>query len=320
MDEATRRVGKQKRTTSASKTQDPPATDALLTEEDEARAHELRGEIADTREEISETIEAIQERLQPGNLVAQAGESVRNAATEKVTQMANRAGDAADQMLGSSFMETVRANPIPAAMIGIGAAWMLFNRRSGAYAYTYPRDDSYRSYETPGGYGSYGDGADRVYGGTYGAVGTRGTIDTGDGESATARAQDYAANVTARAQEFTGEVRENVRRTSRRAQVKFEDVLRNNPLALGAAAALVGAVIGMTVPSTEAENQLMGEARDSVVERARGLASDAANRVSEAAGNAENIVSRAADQVKGAASRVSDTTRPNTDTTTFHEG
>jgi hypothetical protein len=317
MDDATRRVGKQKRTTSGLKTEPPRAADPLLTSEDEARARELRGEIAETRSEISETIDAIQERLQPGNLVAHASESVRNAATEKVKQMANTAGKAADQVLGSSFMETVKANPIPAAMIGIGAAWMLFNRRSESRGYRYGRDESYRSYDTSGRYGSYDESVARPYEGTYGAVGTRGTIGAEDTQSVASRAKDYASDVASRAQEFTGDVRDTARRTSRRAQVKFDDVLRNNPLALGAAAALVGAVVGMTVPATEAENQLMGDARDSVVERARGLANEAANRVSEAADNTQDVVSRAASQVKDVASRAAGTTRPNADRTTL---
>jgi len=323
MDDATRRVGK-KRTAGGSKTEQPRAIDPpdpLLTDEDEARARELRGEIAETRGDISETIDAIQERLQPGNLVAHASESVRNAASEKVKQMANTAGDAADQVLGSSFVETVKANPIPAAMIGIGAAWMLFNRRSESRGYRYDRGESYRSYDTTRGYGygSYDDRVGRPYEGTYGAVGTRGTIGSEDTEGMASRAKDYAADVTSRAQEFTGDVGETARRTSRRAQVRFEDVLRNNPLALGAAAALVGAVVGMSVPATEAENQLMGDARDSVVERARGMASDAANRVSEAADSAQDAVSRATSQVKDVASRAADTTRPNSDRTALQD-
>jgi hypothetical protein len=318
MDDATRGV-KQKRTTSATKAERPRASDPLLTDQDEARARELRGEIAETRSGISETIEAIQERLQPANLVAQAGETVRNAATEKVKQMANTAGDAADRVLRSSFIETVRENPIPAAMIGIGAAWMLFNRRAESRGYQDTSDETYRTYGRSGRDVSYGEGFDRPYERTYGAVGTRGTIGADDSQSMATRAKDYAADVTSRAQEFTGEIRETARRTSRRAQVKFEDVLRNNPLALGAAAALVGAVVGMTVPSTETENQLMGEARDSVVERARGLASDAADRVSEAAGSVQDLAARTADQVKGTTVRATDTNAARTEKPTSLE-
>jgi hypothetical protein len=301
--------------TSASNERQPSATDPLLTGEDEARARELREEIVETRTDISETIEAIQERLQPGNLVAQARDSVRNAASEKVHQMANTAGDAADRVLGSSFMETLKANPIPAALIGIGATWMFFNRRVGSRGYRYGYGESYRSYAEPGRYGLYGERADRPYEGTYGAVGTRGTMRSDDTESVGSRAQEYASDVTDRAQQFTGDVRDRARRTSRQAQRKFEDVLRDNPLALGAAAALVGAAIGMSVPATDTEDQLMGEARDSVVERARDLASDAADHVAEAAGNAQDVVSRAANQVKEVASQVSDKTRSSSDPT-----
>jgi ElaB/YqjD/DUF883 family membrane-anchored ribosome-binding protein len=316
MDDATRGVGSQKWTSGTAQTEPPRASDTLMSEEDDARAQAIRGEIAETRNEISETIDAIQERLQPGNLVAQAGETVRHAASEKVRQMANTAGDAADQVLGSSFMETVRANPVPAALIGIGAAWMLFNRRSRDYRY----DEAYRGYGTSGRRNPYVETLDRESAGSYGAVGTRGTIGSQGIEEVRSRAKEYASDVTARAQEFTGEVRETARRTSQRAQVKFEDVLRNNPLALGAAAALVGAVVGMSVPPTATENQLMGEARDSVVDRARNLASDAAEQVSHAAGSAQSLASRAADQIKKSASGAHDITGPLTDQQTPFDG
>jgi ElaB/YqjD/DUF883 family membrane-anchored ribosome-binding protein len=318
MDDATRGVGRQKRTSGTAQTEPPRASETLMSDEDEARAQAIRGEIAETRNEISETIDAIQERLQPGNLVAQAGETVRHAASEKVRQMANRAGDAADQVLGSSFMETVRANPVPAALIGIGAAWMLFNRRSRSRDYRY--GEAYRGYGTSGRRGLSGETFDPDYAGSYGPVGTGGTTGSEDFEDVTSRAKEYTSDVTARAQKFTGEVRETARRTSQRAQVKFDDVLRNNPLALGAAAALVGAVVGMSMPPTETENQLMGEARDSVVDRARNLASDAAEQVSQAAGSAQSIASRAADQIKTSASGAHDTIGPRTDQPTPSNG
>lgn len=309
MDDATRRVGPRKRTTGTTKTETPRAVDPLMTDEEEARAREIRGEIAETRGEISETIEAIQERLQPANLAAQARESVREKATEKVRQMSDTAGKAADQVMGSSFVETVRANPVPAALIGIGAAWMLFNRRSSRDT----RGDSWsRGAYEPYGRGAYGGPLGREYTGNYGAVGTSGTV-ADEREDLTSRVQGYASDATARAQEFTADMRDSARRTSRRAQVRFEDVLRNNPLALGAAAALVGAVVGMSVPATETENELMGDARDSVVDRARNLASDAAGRVSDAAGTAQDLASRAADQMTDKGSRGRDAGTPGTD-------
>lgn len=53
--------------------------------------------------------------------------------------------------------------------------------------------------------------------------------------------------------------------TARKAQNQMQRMLRENPLMIGAAAIVVGAAVGMALPETERENELMGEVRDSVV-------------------------------------------------------
>ncbi|HTI37231.1 MAG TPA: hypothetical protein VL484_06720 [Vicinamibacterales bacterium] len=105
-------------------------------------------------------------------------------------------------------------------------------------------------------------------------------------------------DLSSRAQLAADSVRETTQRTTRRAQLKFEDVLQNNPLALGAAAALIGAVVGMSVPQTDAENEWMGDARDAVLDRAKELASTAADRVGDAAENMEKLAAHVKDQAK----------------------
>jgi len=290
----------------------------------EARTQEIREEIAQTRVEMSETIEAIQERLTPSHLVAQASETVRNATTEKVKQMANTAGHAADQVMDSSVAQTIRSNPIPAAMIGIGAAWLLMKGRTGSNRRDYSRYRTDRGYSS-GAYGSAGYGSvggDRDYGseasgrgaydtGAYGAgaygserrdwrVGS--ASETAVGTSGTGGYNEYGAGATgesSRVPEVGGDFRGYDRYRGRSAAGGFERVVRDNPLLVGAAAALVGVAIGMSVPASETENRLMGEARDSVVDRAKGLASEAADKVQDVAGQAAN----AATQVRDAASR-----------------
>ena len=245
-------------------------TTPRASDDPDVRTQEIRDEIAQTRVEMSETIEAIQERLTPGHLVAQAGETVRNAATEKVKDMANRAGYAVDQLRDSSFVETVRSNPIPAVMIGIGAAWLAMKGRT-------PRGRSYRDYGTR-------NSANRDWSTANDpelAVGTSGYGEYGSG----------ARSEPARAAEFGRDVRSY----GGGRPGGFERVVRDNPLAIGAAAALVGVAIGLSVPETETENQLMGEARDSVVDRARDLASDAAQKVQEVAVNATDAAQKVQD-------------------------
>jgi Protein of unknown function (DUF3618) len=277
MDDSTGRVG---------------AIDPALPAETDKRAREIRKEIAETRGEMSETIEAIQERLTPSSIVANAKETVRNVATEKVKQMANTAGDAADRVMNNTFMDTVRANPVPAAMIGIGAAWLLLKGRSES-----PR------YDRTGRYLLADDDRTTEYGDQYGWRSRTGSSTSryGAGDTTPGGISGLASDAASRASDAAAEVRYAAQRTTRRAQLSFDRVLRENPLALGAAATLVGAAIGMTMPATETENQLMGDARDSVVERARGIASEAAEKVQNAA-----------EQVKDVASRTVESTIPNT--------
>lgn len=297
MDDATGRVkepGTRKRGTSAA---DMKPVDPSLPAEADERARELRVEIAETRGEMSETIEAIQDRLKPSNVVANAKESVRNATTEKVKQMANTAEYAADRVMNNTFMDTVRDNPVPAAMIGIGAAWLIMKGRSGnggSYRGEYDRSD----------YGGRYDWRTRTGGADVRGYGAEGVLADADLDADTDRGvgekvSEKVSDVAARASDYVNDARYAARRTTRRAQTSFDRVLRENPLALGAAATLIGAAIGMTIPATEAENELMGDARDTVVERARGMASDAAERVQNTA-----------EQVKEVASKTANATRP----------
>ena len=282
-------------------------SDPLGQDETEIRTQEIREEIAQTRIEMSETIEAIEDRLRPSNLVAQAGETVRNAATEKVKSMANTAGYAADRVMDTSFAQTVRGNPIPVAMIGIGAAWLLMNRRNDRGRDAYGR--RYGSYRPASQYGetSYGSGGpDWRRDDSRLAVGTTGYGDygrTSGGDYSSGASGDYSSVSRAqssRAPEPGGGFR---RAYGTHRSMNFERVVRDNPLVVGAAAALVGVAIGMSLPASETENRLMGDARDTVVDRAREAASDAAERVQDVAGKAVD----AATQVRDAARRATNT-------------
>jgi hypothetical protein len=276
MDDATRRVG----------AEGPRATGrpraATKTSDSDQRSQEIREEIAQTRDDMSDTIDAIQDRLTPANLVAQAGETVRNAATAKVKQMANTAGNAADQVLGSSFMDTVRSNPLPAALIGLGVAWMIFNSRSkSGNGRGSNRSSSQPDWRTLAATGMHDEASEGVVGTSRTAGSERGV-------------REYTGEIASRAKDVVGSVRDSADRTGRRARVSFDRVMRESPLALGAAAAIVGAAVGVSIPTTDAENEFMGDARDTVVDRARHLAGDAADRVSDAAGQVKDIASRAA--------------------------
>jgi gas vesicle protein len=288
MDDATGRVRQSDRTArGAVAAPVNERIDPTLPAETDERAKEIRQEIAQTREDMGETIEAIQDRLKPSTIVANATETVKNATTEKVKQMANTAGEAADRVMNNTFMDTIRDNPWPVAMIGFGAAWLWMKGRSSSETY---RTGRY-------GYGNYPDQGES--GGRYDWK-TRTSVSGEDYEYMEGTNFGESSRDTgAAASEYADTIRSTARRTTRRAQNSFDRVLRENPLALGAAATIVGAAIGMTMPSTDVENEWMGETRDSVVDRAREMASEAAEKVQSTA-----------EQVKDAASRAVEATKP----------
>jgi len=57
--------------------------------------------------------------------------------------------------------------------------------------------------------------------------------------------------------------------------------MEESPLAIGVVALATGTAIGLALPRTEKEDQLLGSARDTVVDRAQELASEAVDTVRE---------------------------------------
>src|SRR3712207_5992093 len=111
-------------------------------DEEEANRVEIertRAEIERTRADMSETVDAIQERLSPENLKEQAKDRVKEATVGRA------------QEAGSGIVETIRTNPLSAALTGIGLGWLLVSARGSASRQTryrgggYPYDYEWRT-------------------------------------------------------------------------------------------------------------------------------------------------------------------------------
>jgi ElaB/YqjD/DUF883 family membrane-anchored ribosome-binding protein len=101
---------------------------------------QLQSQIRRTRAQMEGTIDEIQARLAPEHLKEQAQEKLREATIGKVETMAHQA-ERSVQSWRANAMDTVRENPIPAAMIGIGLGWLLLSRRNGRDDYNYQERD-----------------------------------------------------------------------------------------------------------------------------------------------------------------------------------
>ena len=230
------------------------------------RTGEIRSEIEQTRADMSETIDAIQEKLRPANIVSQAKDTVRDATVGKVKAMTQTArehltGDRRDWSGNGGIMERIRENPVPAAIAAASIAWIAFSGRRSSNRLS------------PAIYGSTRDGEAFV----------RETVISEDVDDAT-ELGPYNAGVgfeAARARVRDSGTR--VRHATSHAGTRLQRFVRDNPLAAGAVAAAVGATVGMALPETRRENEVMGSARDAVVNRAQDAARQAAERVQDAA-------------------------------------
>jgi ElaB/YqjD/DUF883 family membrane-anchored ribosome-binding protein len=98
-------------------------------------------------------------------------------------------------------------------------------------------------------------------------------------EHTTDRARGLAIRAEREAEHLGREAMIRARRAERGAERMFEE----NPLAVGAAAIAVGAMVGLALPRTEREDELMGSARDRLVQQAEELATNAVDKASDVA-------------------------------------
>ena len=283
----------------------------------------IDAEIERTRAEMSRTVDEIQQRLSPENIKNQLLEQVRGQYEEvKDTVMDATVGRAEDMIhtasdkigeAGSTLVDTVRGNPIPYALIGIGTAWLMMNRGSSS-------SKSYRSKGVRSRYGSrdarleahlatcptphiheYGTRTTRSE--SEGAMRKAGEL-AGQARSAVGDAAESVMSTTSHyadeAQRKAGELVDDAQYQARQIGNRVSDVVDENPLILGALGLAVGAAIGLALPQTRKENELMGETRDHLLERAEQVAERAME-------SGERVMDRAASEAKRAVEKESST-------------
>jgi ElaB/YqjD/DUF883 family membrane-anchored ribosome-binding protein len=99
-----------------------------------APSEAIRAGIEETRERISHDLDEIGERLNPHKVKADIKEGIREATIGRVEDMARQAGQRLNNA-GSGLVQTIKSNPVPAVITGIGLAWM-FMGQSGSSATT----------------------------------------------------------------------------------------------------------------------------------------------------------------------------------------
>jgi Protein of unknown function (DUF3618) len=183
------------------------------------------------RADLDRTLDALERKLQPSQLLDRSLAYLR----EHGGEMANAVGD------------SVRRNPVPILLTVAGLGWLIVSavRTREPIDVTvgddYPGDDDDDSPLDLDDESLDDESLDDE------------SLYT---ESNTPRSRFYDRVQTARAQ-------------TRRAQYRMMSAIEERPLLFGGLAVAIGAFIGVVIPSTQYEDQVVGELRDRAVERAK---------------------------------------------------
>ncbi len=293
----------------------------------EAEIESLEADITRTRRSLGENVEALAYRLNPDRLKEAVGEQTEKAlagaqeaimdsvqdVTERVTERTRAAG--------RGFFDMVSRHPLPTALIGAGI--VLLAAGGGVELRRSSRDeDDYVRYGYGGDY-SYGEGdysgyvrpafgdeaaapsgyAGPDYGsrtaGTAQQYGSYNAYDSAGGYDAAydAETPNYPAGYggsdayrSSYGGSYSGDdrrLRDRAGRGAKSAGRGLTDFIESQPLVAGLVTAAIGALVGIALPGTHREDELMGSTRDHLASQAR-----------EAAGRAREVAQKTFDEAK----------------------
>ena len=213
----------------------------------------IRAEIEDTRARMSDTLDELGERLNPQVVKERVKDSIREATLGRVEDMARKTKERLDDT-SLTLMETIRENPVPAAIMAVGLGWLIVNggrRRSQSDRHVAlarfdddrEQQDWYRGgtrrmdygeeldeYEQGESYGMESGYAGSAYSGSErGDRGVRGRASElahtvrEKADDLAHRAQDVAGRAGERVRETAGHVSERARETAGRVRERARD-------------------------------------------------------------------------------------------------
>ena len=275
---------------------------------------EAKGSLPVLTEQAQETIDhivdhAIQEaKVALRELGAQARASVRDATIGRVERMADTTNQTT-RGFSSSVVTTIKQNPGPAALTALGIGWLVMNGSGKGMT------------------SGTASGATGTVQGTAGAV--KGTASTladqaeGTAHDIAGQAQDAVTDTTDDALHAASEAVDQVQQTASTVTSQIEGtasaaadqvkstaaqvgphvkllptriglMASSNPVPLGLVAVALGGAAALMVPETQREQQLLGGARDKLLDQAQSAAVDVVEKAKTVAGEAGEAVEKEA--------------------------
>ncbi|HEX4740102.1 MAG TPA: hypothetical protein VH353_02095 [Caulobacteraceae bacterium] len=201
-------------------------------------AAEVEVEVEARRSRLEETADALKDKITPSEVFEEASRAV---------------GDAGQEVL-ARLLDQARRNPMAVALVGAGLLWLMKSSGQSLSRSTHELQDQ---------------ASERI----------------SQAKEKVSDMKDQIGDTVAHAREAgrsaAGKVTSSAQNTAQLAQDSgrwlgqiIEDVVREEPLILAAVGVAVGFAIGSALPRTSVEDQTLGEAHDSLVEKGREAAHD----------------------------------------------
>jgi ElaB/YqjD/DUF883 family membrane-anchored ribosome-binding protein len=203
----------------------------------------LEREGDEIRADMDRTLDALERKLSPGQILDRSVDYLRTNASS----------------LANSVGEAVRRHPGPAVMTCVGLIWL----GTSLTRERLPGQASPQMNDRQSDAGPEGSTAE----GTIGRV-----------RASAVRAKDKAKDKVGAA---AGEVLNAVQQRTSEWRGGLNEVVTQHPLAFGALAIAVGAVLGAAIPATQIEQQKVGPVRDRALAKVEELGSRTYDRVKE---------------------------------------
>jgi len=282
----------------------------------EPSSRQIQADIDRTRSNMDQTFDAIESKLTPSQLLQEAWGIFKGGSGAG----ANKA------------MQIAKQHPLPAAVIGLGLGWLLLDssrnthkdrrfqddradrydrfgrsRQSYAGAPDYPGTrDAFREDWQSEGEGKLGAAKDAVKS----AAGSAADLASNAKEKVsdfasqagdklgdlTDKVKEQASGLTDKVKEQASDLGDRVHEGTRKAKLSFWQLLEERPLVVGAATLAVGLLAGLSIPSTDVEDEFMGETRDQLFDSAKETGREMLDKSKHVADAAVDAVKHAAEE------------------------
>lgn len=215
-----------------------------------------------TRERIASTVDSLQYRLNPRNMV-----------NRSVSSLQDRGIDLVD-----NAREMMREHRVALSVIGLSAALLLLNRKRLASRDSY----SFDAYDDVYG-GDMNDGYDATADesntrpGMWSRVRDRASGARSSASDRAHSARDYTSDKWQSARERTSDYASRARTKASDARQRAAQGYDENPLTGALVGIAAGALLGLLLPRTQRENEMLGETRDRLADAAKSAARAAAD-------------------------------------------